>query len=183
MIKLLEENVKAVVAVVALLPGLVALFEVVDLPPTDKELLKIAVTSASLVSALIVLLAAGPIGRARKSRVALVLSLLFIAGIGSLLAWRYFDAKLHHEYVVDETAATITLPIVPGPLQEKYAMFDLDQALEHPIVGRPLVNEIEARNDFTAVFLAILLVMAQLALTGGILLGFVRLVGDSRRTG
>lgn len=171
---------KSILATLALIPGVLTLFGVISLPPSDKEVLRIAVVSASIVSAVIVFVSAPVIARARTRTVVFAVTCTFLVGVVSLFAGNHYYSTLNHEYTVDGVERIVTLPITAGPLQRRYADV-LEQALESSVVGAPLRNEIDSRNNMTPILWSGLLVIAQIALTFSILLGVVRLTGTAKR--
>jgi hypothetical protein len=165
---------KSLLALLALLPSVLTVAKLISLPPSDEQVLRIAIVSASLVSAIVVFTCLPAIMRARPRTVLALVSGAFIAGLGSLLAWQYLDKRFHYEYSVEVEERRVTLPLSPGPLQSRYAQ-DLAQALENSNIGARLREEIDSRNDATSTFLTLLLVISQVGLTISILLGIGRL--------
>jgi hypothetical protein len=170
-----QTTLNAIIALLALIPGVATLSGVIAMPPSDKQVLEIAVGAASLVSAVVVFALSAPIARARARIALLAVIGSFLLGLASLFAFQYFYKTLTLEYSVDGSGRSITLPLSEGPLQRRYSQ-DLGPALTISTVGEPLRAEIESRNSSTPIFWSALLVVAQMGLTFSILLGLVRLV-------
>ena len=169
-----EKALAAIIALVALLPGLGALFNVLPVPPSERELLRTAIGATSIVAAIFAYLVAPTLSRWNNRKFATLILVSFLVGAVGLLAYFQFHERPTVVCTIRGEDRQISTPIFAGPIQkeiEKSAINLCSAAYIRP----ELAMEMKDRNEFNGLFLAIALTIGQFFLTLAIVLGGYRL--------
>lgn len=166
-----EKVGKGILAVIALLPGVAVLTNQLPVSEQVKENFGIAILATSIVAALCVFLLADWVRETKPRTLITSMIGLFVFGLVALFSWQFSYEKYLGVYYDGDERREIALPIIRGPLQEKYSSRSLNEVFANENVGSDVFDEIESRNYLTPIIWAILLILAQIGLTMAILLG------------
>ena len=106
--------IKALVGVLALVPGVAVLTGLVDIPPTLVELVKALSVFAGLGVLVAILLLSDSIARLTGKRVALLTVAAVIAGAGFALAYRTVASRQVVVVEVGEQTERFVIPLAPS---------------------------------------------------------------------
>jgi hypothetical protein len=176
--------VKAIAAMLALLPGIAMLLGLVAIPPSIVDLAKYVSLSVSIVVVLVVMLLTDSIRAWRAPVVAAVIGACAIAGVG--LAVFYLTFTSDHVVVVGggQQAVHHIVPLHPSQeIQRLVAPYGGDylEALNTSVDRQQLADAMQ-RERRSAVFIIVtLLISAQMFVISAIVLGAWKLTSGSAR--
>jgi hypothetical protein len=173
--------IKAVGAVIAILPGVAILLGLVDIPPDLEDLIKYVSFAISVVTILAVLLLTSAIQRLSSGWAVAIIAACVIGGAASAIAYRGY-ASTHILTVIGDTGEAEHLIIPQDPSPELRALveplsYDYAEALQTH-VQRVRVKQLMVRESGPATLrMIVLLVVAQTLTIGAIVLGAWKLSG------
>ncbi|QKG71880.1 hypothetical protein [Erythrobacter mangrovi] len=184
--KSVEGLIKAIAALLALLPAFALLKGVVNIPPDVDDLITFISAAVGLVVVVVVLLATRWIDATRNRWVGLGALLAVIVGAGTAVA--YFDYAGDHIVVIpamdEEDSERIVIPDAPSDeLQALVRPYggDYVEAMQLHVRRDRIRQLVESENTGATVRIIVLLVLAQILVTGGLVLGLWKLAGAMRK--
>lgn len=172
--------IKAVGALLALLPGIAILLGLVSIPPSLADLIKFISISVSVAVVLAVMLLSKPIARMGTATAATVVIVCAIGG--AALATTYFTFARDHVVVVADgpNVHQYLIPLHPSAevrqLMEPY-QGDYVEALETSIQREQLAQAMDHSSGGTMALIVILLIAAQTLVITAIVVGAWKLTG------
>lgn len=173
--------IKALAAVVALLPGVAVLTGLVDIPPTLVQLVQMLSVTVSLLVLIAVILLTDRLRRLRAEAVVAMIAVAAVAGAG--LATAYFQFAKSHIAVVESAGEEIRylIPLAPSPrVRQIVAPYgdDYNEALQTSLERRELARLLEQEGGDSAAVMIALMVLAQALLIGAVVAGAWKLTSD-----
>jgi hypothetical protein len=166
--------VKAVLAVLALLPGVAVLTGLVDIPPSLADLVKALSMFAGVAVLIVILLLSDAIRRARAALVIFLTVAAVIAGGGAALGYRSLAGR--HVLVLElgDEVERHVVPLHPSAgirrIVEPYGG-DYAEALLTSVRKERLRQLMEEESGSSVVLMVALMVIAQTLMVGGVLAG------------
>ncbi|WP_341711271.1 hypothetical protein [Erythrobacter sp.] len=185
-IKSAEGLIKAIAGLAALLPSFLLLKGVVQIPPDVDDLITVISGAVGLVVIVVVLLATRWVDATRNMWIGVGALLAVIVGAG--LAVAYFDYAGDHIVVIpaedEEDSERIVIPHAPS--EELQALVrpyggDYVEAMQLHVRRDRIRQLVESENTGATVRIILLLVLAQILATGGLVLGLWKLAGTMRK--
>ena len=177
--------IKALAAVIALLPGIAVLTGLVDIPPTLAQLVQML---SFVISILVLIVTILLTERLRRLRAEMAVVLIALAAVtGAVLATAYFQfAQGHIAYgEAGGEEARYLIPLDPSPrVRQIVAPYgdDYDEALQTSLERRELARLLEREGGGSAAVMIILMVLAQALLIGAVVAGAWKLTSGDRQS-
>jgi hypothetical protein len=176
--------VKAIAAMLALLPGIAMLLGLVDIPPSIVDLAKYVSLSVSIVVVLVVMLLSDSIRAWRAPAIAAVIGACAV--IGAVLAVFYLTFTSDHVVVVGSGEQAVHHIVPLNPTEEVRRLVapyggDYLEALNTSVDRQQLADAMQ-KDRGSAVFIIIaLLIAAQMFVISAIVLGAWKLTSGSAK--
>jgi hypothetical protein len=176
--------IKALGAVVALLPGVAILLGLVDIPPSVVDLIKFTSFALSVAVVIVVLLLSQQIQKLKPVLAAVIVSVCAIAG--GVLAVSYLTFTRSHIVVTQDGAATeyFIIPLNPsGEIKKLIEPYQGDyvEALETSVQRDELVAAMQKESGSAIAAIVSLLLFAQTLVISAIVIGAWKLATIDRR--
>jgi hypothetical protein len=176
--------IKAVGALLALLPGIAILLGLVAIPPSLADLIKFISIFVSVAVVLAVMLLSKPIARMGTGAAAAIVVICALVGAG--LATTYFTFARNHVVAVQDGPETrqYLIPLHPSAeiaqLMEPYEG-DYVEALETSVQRQELAQALDRESGGTMALIVVLLISAQTLVITAIVVGAWKLTGRNLR--
>jgi hypothetical protein len=166
--------IKAVIGVLALLPGVAVLTGLIDIPPTLVELVKALSVFTGIGVLIAILLLSESIRRASARKVALLTVAAVLLGAGFALAYRTVAAAQVVIVTVGDQVERFVIPLAPseeiGSLVAPYGG-DYAEALMTSVRAERLRQLMEEDSGSAVALMVLLMVVAQTLMVGGLVIG------------
>ena len=170
----LSNLIKAMIAVLALLPGAAVLTGLIDIPPTLVELVKALSVFAGIGILIAILLLSDSIRRLGGRTVAVLTLASVLLGGGFAMGYRSVASRQVVVVTTDAGIERFVIPLAPSdeiarlvlPYRDDYA-----EALMTSVRAERLRQLMEEESGSAVALMVVLMVLAQTLLVGGLLVG------------
>jgi hypothetical protein len=180
--------IKAMIGILALLPGVAVLTGLIDIPPTLVELVKALSVFTGIGVLIAILLLSESIRRASARKVALLTVAAVLLGGGFALAYRTVASGQVVVVTMGDQVERFVIPLAPseeiGSLVAPYGG-DYAEALMTSVRAERLRQLLEEDSGSAVALMVLLMVVAQTLMVGGLVIGGWKLAmaGEPAATG